>query len=300
MDVLLEPLIVSWSRSLRARNVSQQTLRTYLTAARQLDAHLRAGGYAGRPEDLRRADIEDYIASLYEAGRKPTTVSNRFRALQQFFLWAEDEDEVPKNPMAKMQRPIVPEQEVPLLTGEEITKLLRVCAGKAFPQRRDLAIVLMFIDTGMRRAELAGVTTDDLDLDNGIVHVVGKGRRPRACVFGRRTTEALDRYVRLRARQPGAPLPSLWLNETGRKELGYYGVGQMLERRGKAAGIERLHPHRFRHQNAHEFLVAGGTEGDLMRVMGWKSASMTRRYGASGADARARESARQRSLADRL
>jgi hypothetical protein len=104
-----------------------------------------------------------------------------------------------------------------------------------------------------------------------------KGCRERTLPFGRKAGEALDRYLRARARHKDAELPWLWLGKRGR--LTEWGLVMMLRRRGAQAGLPGLHPHQFRHTFAHQWLAQGGTETDLMRIAGWKSRQMLQRYG---------------------
>jgi integrase len=129
--------------------------------------------------------------------------------------------------------------------------------------------------------------------------VIGKGRRARALPFGQATALALGRYLRARAKDRRADLPGLWLAEKGKGALESNGIRLMLRRRGRLAGIDGLHAHQFRHTAAHRWLVEGGGETDLMRIMGWKSPQMLRRYGASKADGRAREAHRRMALGDK-
>ena len=110
----------------------------------------------------------------------------------------------------------MPEQPVPIVPEEGLQRLLAACAGKTFDARRDTAIVMFLLDTGARRAELAGLRVADLDLDLDVALVLGKGRRERALPFGRNTAVALDRYLRVRTRHKLAGLPWLWLGRAGR------------------------------------------------------------------------------------
>jgi integrase len=211
-----------------------------------------------------------------------------------------DEEEIDRSPMERMKPPIVPEKPVPVLTENQLRTLLAGAKGNTFVDRRDNAIMRLLLDTGGRLSEVAGLHVTDIDFGNDVAHVLGKGRRPRALPFGQQTGLALGRYLRARTREKFSDRPELWLAEKNRGPLSSGGISQMLGRRGDAADIPGLHAHQFRHTAAHEWLSAQGSETDLMRLMGWKSPQMLRRYGASMADQRAREAHRKHGLGDRL
>lgn len=294
----LDALTASYRIALEGERKSPRTLETYGQSLDLFAAYLGELGHTMAVGDITRDHVAGFIASLLAKGNKPNTASIRFRALKTFFRWAETEGEIEHSPMATMKGPKIPEENTPIIPDDSLRALLKQCDGKGFEERRDTAIIRLFMDTGMRRQELAGITAEDVDMTNRVVHVVGKGDRPRAVPFAAKTAQALDRYMRVRAVHPLASLPDFWLGQRG--PLSHWGVDQLVRRRCEQAGIPVIHLHQFRHTFAHHVKKDGMAEADIMAIAGWRSRQMLDRYAKAAESERARVAHKHYSPGDKF
>ena len=293
----LQDLGQSFARHLRAERKSPGTIRLYMQSVRFFSEWLEANGHAPTMENLTRRRIADWLADL-NTKNEPATVKTRYRGLFRFCVWALAEDEIDAHPMIGISPPVPKPKPVPVLTDLDLDALIKACSGKTFNDRRDEAMIRVLLDCGIRVAELCTLNLDSIDLDNEMALVVGKGDKTRPVYFGARTVRALDKYIRIRRTHRWAHLDRLFLTQRG--PMSTDGAREIIKLRGRAAGIEDLHPHRFRHTFAHDFLMNGGQERDLKRLAGWTSDTMLERYGASAADARAKSAAQKMKSGDRV
>jgi site-specific recombinase XerD len=263
----LSVLLPSWRLHLEARNLSPRTIRAYTDDGALLAAFLAGKGMPTATASIKREHVEAFIAAEL-VRTAASSAAGRYRSLQQLFNWLEEEGEITGSPMAKMHPPIIPEQPVPVLSDDEIRRLLASCAGKDFRDRRDVAIIRLFLDTGMRLEGMGGLrySADDPDLSDAdlrgrVVRIIAKGRRELVLPIGAKTARDLDRYIRARAAHPHAADPWLWLGKKGR--LTSSGIYQVIKDRGSAIGLPSLHPHRLRHAKFRQWSSSRSTQQTL-------------------------------------
>ncbi len=292
----------TFMHELESANRSAKTRRSYRDSIDQLERFLRDTGHQLTIADIGKRELEAFFIAERQRGMSETTIAIRWRSLRPFFNFLVREGDLAVSPMAGMPQPTVEDKPPPTISEDELGRLFRACAGTRFEDRRDLAIIALFADSGVRLGEMTDIRVDDLDLDRKEVFVSGKTGQ-RISKYGNQTRRDIERYLKLRAQRRDAGLPWLWLGLQGR--LDYYGIAQMIGRRAARAGI-KVHPHLFRHTFAHNYLLeapdgtAPGNELDLAQLGGWKNLQTVARYGRSAAAARARANYDRHSIVDRL
>ena len=289
--------VAMWERSLQASNKAGDTIRNYTVSLGLLGRYCTWKREALDITAATRATLEGFLI-LTAQDHSPYTIETYYRAMKQFFKWLLEEEEIAAHPMARMKKPKLPESGRDVVREEHIIKLLKSCEGNEFKPRRDMAIIRLFLDTGLRLAELAGVQLDHLHMDSRDIRIFGKGGAYRDVPFGKKTAVAIDRYLRKRLAHRCADSDFLWVGRTGDR-IGHQTIYDMITRKAAALGLPHVHPHLFRHTFAHLWLGGGGQEGDLRSIGGWKSDVM-RRYGKKQAGDRAREAHKTHSPGDKF
>lgn len=288
-------LLASWEVALRAERKSAQTVKTYGDGMR---AFLAWCAREAVEPALDRPTVSRFTAALLDSGTAASTARSRQLAVRRFSAWLAGEEYIARDGLLGVKPPKLDHPNVPSLTDDELTALIRACSGKGFMDRRDEAIIRLAVETAGRAEEILAMEVTDVDVRRGTAVIRrGKGGRGRRVPFGPRTAQAIDRYLRIRKAHRLAATPALWLGDRG-KDLGYYGLRNAMQRRAGMAGIKGFHLHRLRHTAASRWLAAGGSEGGLMAVAGWKSRDMLDRYVRDTAMNRAAEEARSLGLGD--
>jgi len=296
-------LLDSWDLALDADGYSPRTRTSYRKAVTLLAGWLGEHHRDTGPADVTRDHVRAWVVDLRD--RTSTgTARSYFPGVRKFYQWAVNEGEAGANPTDGLRTPPPNDPRTPVLTVEQIRQLLASCDKATFIGRRDAAIIYVFVDGGLRLAEVAGLVLAGIDTRERLLFVEGKGTnrsgpRRRAVPLGVKAIRALDGYLRVRRKHPYTELPQLWLGDRGRATLGSDGVKRMLVRRAEQCGFH-LHPHMLRHTWASAFRSAGGNEGDLMVLGGWRNRQMLDRYGKAAAAERAQEAYKRLAFGDRI
>lgn len=265
---------------MRARNLSAATIRGRKSAILILARRMTELG--SEPINVQRSTMRQYVVAEL-AARRNTGAMTIFNNLAAFWKWFAAEHGT-ESPMSGIPSPKgCREAPVAVLSPAQVKAILATCAGRTQDDTRNRAIIFLLLESGVRRSELCALKPEDLDLRGRTAQVrCGKGRKARTVVFGPQCAQALHRW--LQKRPDGRR--SLFTGTRG-GDLTSSGLGQLLYRLGREAGIPGLRAHMFRHAWTHYLLESGMREHDIMVLAGWSSGRQLERYGSALAEQRA-------------
>ena len=238
------------------------------------------------PDDVRR--FLAHVQSEYDLSRK--TLANHWIALSSLWSWVEAEHNLPHIIRDRVKRPRYQTAAIEPLELDEIRALIDAATytveyttrgGNLVRNRkplalRDVAIIYTLVDSGLRASEVCSLVIRDYDVRRGRLHVRhGKNDKSRFVPLGQTSRAAIEEYLASRTRIK--PTDALFATRTG-THIERCNLGNLLEKVGEAAGVTGVHPHKFRHTYAINFLRNGGNVFLLQELLGHASLDMVERY----------------------
>lgn len=234
-------------------------------------------------QDVMPDHVTEFLRLEFKRGVRDTTVATTRRIIIIWLRWmANNGMTKPLNWGAAVEKIRVDQRDPRFLTREECVKLLNACEHvvqyrEEGSRKRDLALIAMMIDTGLREGELLKLRLHDIDLKDKSARVSSssKGRKERNVWFSAKTARLLKAYLDIR---PGAkPQEYLWVSRVAPGLSAAY-VDKLVKRSTIAAGISHTTPHALRHTAATLMLNIGLPITDVQRILGHSAVSTTMRY----------------------
>lgn len=274
----IDALIRSFERHLRAENKRGPTIDHYIGACRQFATFARAENLP-EVENITREHVEMWLERLHKR-YKPHSVRNRFIGIRVFFRWLLAENEIDRDPTARIKPPHVDQVQKDIVSPEDMARVLEELTQAR--NHRDALIIAILYDCGLRASELANLKTEDVNADSGLIIVrTSKGRRPRVVKLSPAGLRYLDRYLRRVNPQPE------YLLEGKRGPMTRSGIYQVVRKIFERAGVKgTIGAHDLRHTSA-SHIVGEMSESAMMALYGWKSPEMARHYAAQALEAAA-------------
>lgn len=273
------------------RGLATNTLAAYRRDLRNYAAFLRSRGERD-PSAVDESTVLAYVEYLKDArdddGRPrfaPSSVARALVAVRSFHRFCVDEGFLAVDPSEEVGAPRVPQGIPKALSEPEVEKLLHAVAGDTPRALRDQAILETLYAAGVRISELVGLDRRDLDLEDSLVRVLGKGSKERIVPIGRTAKAALRTYLdhgrpelAAHRRRGGADGEAVFLNARGGR-LSRQSCWKIVRTAGNAAGLgDRLSPHVLRHSCATHMLDHGADIRVVQELLGHASLTTTQVY----------------------
>ena len=262
------------------RRKSAATLRAYGSDLRAFVTWL--GTHDQPLERTTRSHLRRYLVELEQQGLVATSVQRKLASLRGLFGWLRETGHIDQDPAKLLKGPKATQRVPHFLTTAQVDQLLAQPFDESPQGHRDRAILEVLYSSGCRVGECAGMRLADLDLDEGIVRVLGKGGKERLALLGRPARDAIAAWLPARQRllrdarrtDPGA----LWLNRYGRP-LSARWVFETVVQRAAAAGLPTaLTPHGLRHSFATHLLDRGADLRAVQELLFFKGTATTEIY----------------------
>jgi len=265
------------------RGLSRNTVSAYRQDLEDTAAYFSAGGCRGW-SGLQRDDLLDYLDDLRAAGRESTTIARHLVSLKMLYRYLSAEKLVPEDITAVMDSPklwrILPD----FLSEEEVDSLLNVFSAKTGDdplELRNRALLEVLYASGLRASEAASLKLADIDFENEVLRVTGKGNKTRIVPIARPALRILCRYLEsarpeLTSRIPAAPYVFVSRNS---RALDRERIWQLVKLAAERAGIKKsIHPHVLRHSFASHLLRNGADLRVIQEMLGHANISTTEIY----------------------
>ncbi|MBI5360774.1 MAG: tyrosine recombinase XerC [Planctomycetes bacterium] len=277
MSVFIDEFIVYLEHN---KNFSIETLRAYKNDLVQFLVFLHKNGDFD-PNAVDTLVMRKYLVHLSESKYERSTTSRKLACLRSFFKYLCKMGRMNANPAKTVRNPKLNKTLPVFLSEEEIRNLLDAPNLKKLGGLRDKAIIECLYSTGMRIGELIEMTMRDLDLDGGMVHLKGKGKKERLSPLGKYALSALQEYLRARTDSGHAPENEnspVFLNKFSQK-LSARGIRKLLDGYALKAGLNKeISPHTLRHTFATHMLNRGADLRSVQELLGHENISTTQIY----------------------
>ena len=259
------------------RRSSNHTVKNYLVDLTQFVNFLEGRKKGQAVHDIDHLSVREYLGTLF-GSKNPTSIARKLSSLRSFFDFCIKRGLIKSNPAKEVPSPKVPKRVPKFLTVDEVFALLDSPSTNDALGRRDKGILELLYASGLRVSELVGLNLPDVDLKEGTVRVLGKGRKERIVPVGKKACDSLRNYLDLRPALTNESDGAIFVNRSGTR-LSTRAVERLLIKYIKQSGIQKAAtPHVLRHTFATHLLNAGADMRGIQELLGHSSLSTTQKY----------------------